>query len=1653
MAIFTGTINAETLTGDIGNDDMFGDAGNDTLVGAVGNDTLDGGLGADSMVGGVGNDIYIVDDIGDVVVEVPTEGIDVVLSSITYTLSDDVDQLVLTGALAINGTGNTLGNLLTGNDAANVLTGDAGNDTLLGAGGNDKLDGGLDADSMAGGLGDDTYVADNAGDVVVEATGEGYDLLTTKTTYTLAAGVEVEEITLFNDTVQGSTFDHNFGITANEFNNIITGNKGDNVIDAGAGNDTIDTTAGGADTITLGAGNDSVVLSLIGPVVLTDFNPAEDRLDLGTVLRELTDTTALAYDNPFTKGYLQMIASGADTLVQVNDQTGSGWQTIATLQGVAPAALTVDNFRYNLDPAGHAAAVTLTGTIGNDILEGWDGNDTITGDAGNDLLDGGFGGNDSISGGDGADTIFGFGGNDTLEGGANGDFIYGGSGNDLILGGDGEDRSAEITYKGYTYTYANIALEGGDGNDTVDGGANNDNISGGHGDDSLIGGSGDDYLVDAAGNDTMLGGDGADTLNDNGDGGVMFGEAGNDELTLDLDTFYGGKAVASLLDGGADDDLLKVLTNASGSVLHGGTGNDTIYAYSSGLNRVVVDGGAGNDNITNSGISNSAWTIVGGEGDDRIEMGGDFHLIDAGAGNDTIDFEVAIGKTGSGTVTTGAGIDVIELSLRAVVEDGHVAMVVTDFQAGTGGDKFDLGSVISKLGLPVGTDPFAGGYLRLVASGTSTYVEATTAPGAAAVYTTMAVLQGVTPGSLKADNFVQAVIPVVSTNQGPVVDLPHVVALQGSGATSLGITAPTDPEGGALAIYLDYVPDKDTQGSINLSNGTQVYASVSNPLTAENLAGLTFTPVAGATGDGAALFYTVTDDAGNKIRTAILLETPNIAPTVNVTDQVYTANGATPFSYDLKTVVSDTQTSDNLLTYAVTVNGGALPAWLNYDPLTHVLSGTPPVNTDVAYTISVSVTDLKGVATVGTFMLTPPGLTVDGTTGDDSLTGHAGHDVLNGLLGNDTLDGAGGKDTMAGGAGNDTYIVDSTAEVIVENGGEGTDTILASVSYVLVANIENLSLTSTTGMSATGNSQANMITGNIGNDTINGGAGNDTMIGGAGNDVYYRDAVGDVITETAGNGTDTVISSLNCTLGANLENLTLSGTALNGAGNELNNVMVGTAGNNLLWSYAGNDSVLGGEGNDSIDGGVGNDTMLGGVGNDTYYRDAAGDMVIEQVGEGVDTVISSANWTMSANVENLTLTGAALNAAGNELDNGIAGTAGNNLIWAYAGNDTILAGAGNDSVDGGDGNDSVDGGVGNDSLAGGLGNDSLVGGAGNDTLAGGAGNDTMVGGADNDTYHRDSAGDVLTEGVGEGTDMVISSVNYTLGANLENLTLTGTALNAAGNELANIMTGTAGNNLLWAYAGNDTIDAGAGNDTIDGGDGNDSLLGGAGSDSVVGGTGDDTLDGGLGNDTMVGGTGNDLYMRNSASDVLTEGAGAGTDTVISSLNYTLGANLENLTLTSTALNAAGNELANVMTGTAGNNLLWAYAGNDTIDAGAGNDTMSGGVGNDTFVFSSALNAATNVDVISDFAAGDVMALDNDVFTALGAAGTLAVGQFHAGAGLTGSASDLDGAGIYYDTTAGALYYDADGFGGSAAVKFATLTGAPGLNSASFLIQE
>jgi Ca2+-binding RTX toxin-like protein len=223
--------------------------------------------------------------------------------------------------------------------------------------------------------------------------------------------------------------------------------------------------------------------------------------------------------------------------------------------------------------------------------------------------------------------------------------------------------------------------------------------------------------------------------------------------------------------------------------------------------------------------------------------------------------------------------------------------------------------------------------------------------------------------------------------------------------------------------------------------------------------------------------------------------------------------------------------------------------------------------------------------------------TLSGSAGNDVLTGDAFRNILNGNAGNDRLDGGFGADVMNGGVGDDTYVTDGS-DTIVEAAGGGIDTVVTGLSFSLAAltEVENLTAADgSVGVMLTGNGLANILSGNAGANRLDGGAGADVMNGGSGDDTYVTDGA-DMIVETVGGGTDTVLTSGSFSLAAlaQVENLTAADGTVRLAltGNNLANVLTGNAGVNKLSGGAGNDRLTGGLGQDSLTGGAGRDVFV-----------------------------------------------------------------------------------------------------------------------------------------------------------------------------------------------------------------------------------------------------------------------------------------------------------------------------------------------------------------------------------------------------------------------------------------------------------------------------
>lgn len=649
--IATGTTN-DTITGSAGDDHIQGGAGIDTLNGGAGDDLLDGGTGADIMKGNAGNDTYVVDDAGDQVIEAASEGIDMVLSSVTYTIFyADVENLTLTGTAAIDGTGNVSSNVLTGNSGDNRLTGNGGNDTFFGGAGNDFMLGNTGNDTMRGGGGNDHLEGAEGNDNYVFQRGDGNDYVgdfratkkvgSSDTAAAQALGVSATGIV--NTWVGG----YMWSTTANQL--LILGDAG-------------------SDTLTLSGG-----------IVAEDLSFAWTGRDGD----DLTITIAGGSSgDSVTLGQEAFAGARIDKLA-LDGMSATNFIVVGAVGGTANAG-TGSNIIFGL--AGNETLWGNTGTdiiyagAGNDVLSAGTGDDTLVGGTGNDY-ENGEGGSDRYvyRRGDGADTVEDFSmivttaaadvsaaqalgvsasgytntwiggylwqtstnsllklidgtGSDTLslEGGIKADdlsFSWIGVGGDnlqlAIAGGPAGDSIRLDQQKTGVAKIEKLQLDGlgpvnlfvaPSSGGTISAGSGSNIIFGLSGNESLYGNSGVDVIYGGAGNDWMAGGAGNDTL---------FGQAGNDYLVgQDGDDRYvyrrGDQADS------VDDATYAVTTatadiNAAAAlgVYAGGVVNTWVggYDWDATNSHLLKRGEAGTDTIDLQGIKaddlSFSWTGVG----------------------------------------------------------------------------------------------------------------------------------------------------------------------------------------------------------------------------------------------------------------------------------------------------------------------------------------------------------------------------------------------------------------------------------------------------------------------------------------------------------------------------------------------------------------------------------------------------------------------------------------------------------------------------------------------------------------------------------------------------------------------------------------------------------------------------------------------------------------------------------------------------------------------------------------------------------------------------------------------------------------------------------------------------------------------------------
>lgn len=1600
----------DVLMGGLGDDHLYGDAGDDILIGGGGFDRLFGGDGNDTfsqggtMDGGSGLNTYRVfeqNSPSSSTISAGTDGGDVVLvgggfspsdikvmregnsSNVVMTNLSNGATVTLSGFITAAGTTAPIAELrfesypnvvwttadvrrmaLVGDDAKNQiygyadtaseLVGAGGDDQLIGGNGNDTLDGGAGFDYLAGGAGADTYLfgLDSGSEEIVDISDAGANIIQLK------AGIAPADVVMLRTGQSGGWGSDGIGtMSLNDSLVLLIPSSGarlwvsqffkpnnasavseirfadgsgvvwtyaDIVARAGASlsgaqNAQTGTTANdiftvdnAADTITeaAGGGTDTVRssvsyvlpnqvenLELIGTLALNGKGNSANNILRGNSSDNLLrgaggtdqyyggqgddtyiDSATQWFNlgdllNPVTPSIFEGVNEGYDTLIT------DAWSVTLSANVerlLVPSAMSIYSYSYT------PSVVYQHQYIGN----GLDNVIDLTG-ATQLILD------VRIDGGAGNDTMIGSTRFDTYVVDSVGDVVI-----EKTVGGGQVETSVSYTL---SKNLSNIKLTGsaaidGTGNElnnTLDGRANSaaNVLTGLAGDDTYYLGVGD-TIVEIAGG-------GNDTIVVTSSMGVALG-------TVDLGTWSHVESV--------------VLADEVGGVnIVGDAGNNRLTGNLSGN---IIDGLDGDDVILNSATAGSAATdyLNGGNGNDSITSSGGYNYIDGGAGNDTI----TLSAVRYASVNGGAGDDLIVdptglFSVQLGVGSGRDLVSTSNPQIRTAGDWANQRDTRSSIALAGGTDAST---LRFSQSGDGLVISL------AGSNDSVTITKFFESASSTA---IQSVIDSVRLPDGTVLTRDAIAAGLGRSELQTATAGNDLLIASTMGSSLTGGAGDDQmvgQGADDQLDGGDGHDRLYGGDGADQLTGGTGndTMVGGRGSDnytfGLGWGQDVVDDMQRIERPVSSYSVPWIVDDGATDAIVFDSSIETA---DIRVGVdglnlrlTHKSTGDNItvLNYfdapnaltgqveLIRFSDGTIWNRATVDQLVRTVTGTS--GDDV----------LVGLANMGSDVFGLAGNdTLSGQSYNDNLYGGDGNDILIDVAGTNLLDGGAGADQMSGGTGDDTFVVDDAGDVVTEDAGAGMDTVLASLNYTLGANVERLTLTGTSAINGTGNVLANVLTGNGADNTLNGGAGADTLIGGAGNDTYVVDSSSDVVTELVGEGTDLVQSSVTYTLSSNVENLTLTGTsAINGTGNALDNVLTGNSAANVL---------------------------AGGAGNDTYIV-GAGDTTTEASGGGTDTVQSSITWTLANNVENLVLTGtSAVNGTGNGLANVLTGNGAANVLTGGAGNDTYIVGAGDTTTEAsGGGTDTVQSSVTwtlasnvenliltGTSAINGTGNtlaNVITGNSADNALNGGTGADTLIGGAGNDTYTVDNVGDVVTELTGEGLDLVNSSVTYTLAANVENLTLTGTtAINGTGNALDNVLTGNSANNTL------------------------------------TGGAGNDRLDGGAGNDTMVGGVGDDTYVVNVAGDIVTELAAQGTDLVLSAVTLTLSANVENLTLTgATAINGTGNALDNVLTGNSANNTLTGGAGNDRLDGAAGTDSLVGGAGNDTYVLGRGYGADT-----------------------------------------------------------------------------------------------
>ena len=1379
---------SDELSGDDGNDRIYGDSdspslpddSNDRLDGGggadylwggdgEGGDLLDGGTGADTLEGGAGGDIYSVDNLADQIIEIAGGGLDLVFSSIDFSLKDKaLENLTLTGAAAINGTGNNDNNTIVGNDGNNVLTGSAGDDIL-----SDKNS--TDDDLLVGGTGNDTYSITSLNDHVLELADEGLDTLR----------VYLQIYTL-DDNFEFLNFVDQNGIVGNgnALDNWITGSFGNDIIDGGAGGDRmaggagsdiyyldnrydriegeLTSSGGGVDEVRMTASNDIVgcegieIFTLLGSANLNAYGSWSNNEIFGN-----------AGANYLSGGL------GDDRITFGNKDYASGdhdrdsYTFVANYVGGVKEAAIVTNFEY-LETLTFSTILPLAGAA-SPIL--WP---IALGDGSTTLL------NQLEYFSNGFDTFLSFG----LDDIAGADFTI--TLQNVVKAADLKAMANGNTVTIYNMDVPNIGptaiildtksmiISEDTAVGTVIGklSAIDPDNSGPITFSSLDGTFGDFKIING---DTLVL---AKPLDADGPGDVAWA---NIQVQDAEGAWYSESFKFQI---GNVNDNAPVITS--------GYGMDT-YVTAHLENDLIFMSVTATDLDKNSALS---YAVTGGA--DKaffaFDSVGNLSFIkapDFEAPADTdhnnvyeVTIEVSDGKFTDSqnlviSILDEAGVIIKGTAGRDYYNDSYATEDGDQMFGFAGNDTLMTEGGNDLLDGGTGADAMYGG------NGDDTYIVDNVGDETLGEYLTNGFDTVKASVSYRLSGGMETLILMGTAANGTGNELNNKLTGNASANVLDGQNGADIMAGGnGSDIYIvdnaaDVVVETSAAGGTDLVKCDISYVLGNN---VENLTlGGLFNPAIDGTGnelknaivgnagdnrlDGRAGNDTLTGGKGSD--TYIVDAIGDVVnETVAIGGGIDTVESAVNFSLSTRANIENL----TLTGPAANATGNTLANILTGNSLANILDGGTGKDTmrggsgndfyvvdnvgdvveelgsdsgDEVKSATVRFTAIAGIehyTYLGTaawaFVATSADNKIaggagadqlNGANGNDTLFGNAGNDLLIGGLGDDWLDGGLGNDTMKGGAGKDTYVVNAAGDKIDEEGNaDNGDLVRSSVTINLTTLgaglIEDTILLGATAINATGNSSLNHLIGNNSANILDGKGGADFLEGGKGADTYVVDSLGDQVIESlagAAGGVDLVKSSVTYTLGANFEKLTLTEAgSIGGFGNTLNNTLLGNIGANRL------------------DGGAGNDTMTGGKGSDIYVVDAAGDVVSETIaaGGGIDTVESSVTFTLATrvNVENLELTGAGnINGTGNALANLIEGNAGNNKI------------------DGGSGNDVLFGLGGNDTILGGLGNDTIIGGLGADQLNGGSGRnffdfDTLQEAGDTITgFVKGAAGDVL----------------------------------------------------------------------------------------------------------------------------------------------------------------------------------------------------------------------------------------------------------------------------------------------------------------------